>query len=76
MYVGGGNTLPRKDIDAKRAYDKEYDKANCKVYAAKVKNDSGIPAAMEKMKESGRTVNTYIIEALTEKLRKDGYLEK
>ena len=75
MYVGGGDILPRKDIYAKRAYDKEYDKANCKVYATKIQNSSGIPAAMERMKESGKSVNVYIIEALTEKLRKDGYLE-
>ena len=43
-------------------------------YGVRVAGDTGIPAAMDKVRESGHTVNSYIVAALREKLITDGYL--
>lgn len=67
--------MPLKNKDAKHAYDKGYNSANCKLYTIKVRNDSGIPQAMENMKLTGQTTNSYIIESLKEKLIRDGYMK-
>ena len=40
----------------------------------KIRNDSGIPEALEKVKNGGCSANSYAVCALKEKLIHDGYL--
>lgn len=64
-----------RDMAKKQVSDYRWAKNNCSRITIKVRNDSGIPEAMGKMSSSsGKSNNAYIIEALTEKLRRDGYL--
>ena len=68
--------MPWKDLESKHEYDRQYNKTQCKLFTIKVKNDTGIPYAMERMSQSiGTSNNAYIVEALAEKLRRDGYLQ-
>ena len=64
-----------KDPNDKKRYDREYAKSNQRMYGAKVRIDSGIPEAMVRATNAtGLTANAYVVEALTEKLIRDGYL--
>lgn len=53
----------------------EWKKENTKQYAVRFTYASGVLAALEKVKEDGKSANLYILEVLTEKLRGDGYLK-
>ena len=52
----------------------QWKNENTKMYSARVMNNTGIPAAMEKAQKDGHTTNAYIVAALREKLISDGYL--
>lgn len=66
--------MPWKDAETKKLYDREYAAKNCKRYAVKVQNSSGIPKALEEVcKEKSTSANAYIAQALKEKLIQDGY---
>ena len=56
--------------------DYRWEKDNCMRLNMKIRNDSGIPEAIEKVKASGQSANSYAIAALIEKLKKDGYLSE
>ena len=63
-------TMPTK----KSATDYKWEKENCMRINMKIRNDSGIPAAIEKVKASGISANSYAIAALTKQLIADGYM--
>ena len=42
----------------------------------KIRNDSGIPQAIVRLRADGISANAYAIDALKEKLRRDGYLQE
>ena len=65
--------MPR-DRTKRNAYQTQWVKENCTRFAVKVQNNSGIPDAMERVKQSGKTANGYIVEALRKELIRDGYL--
>lgn len=51
-----------------------WKKENTRMYGVRVMNNTGIPAAMEKVQKDGHTINAYIIAALRKQLIADGYL--
>lgn len=52
-----------------------WKKENTITCTVRIQNATGIPYAIEQMMvETGKTRNTYIIEAIREKLQRDGYL--
>lgn len=54
-----------------------WKKENTVQYGVRILNSSGIPDAMNRMMvDSGKTRNAYIIEAIREKLIRDGYLQE
>lgn len=63
-----------RDMSKKNATDYRWTKENCTRITIKIRNDTCIPDALEDVKLSGQSANAYIIAALTEKLKKDGYL--
>lgn len=65
-----------RDMAKKNIADYRWTKENTTRVTIKIRNDSGIPDAIEKMQENGYTKNSYIIQALTEKLIRDGYLQE
>ena len=61
-----------RDVAKKEAWQKD----NTKMYGVRIQNKSGIPEALEIAKtSSGLTTNAFIIEAIREKLIRDGYLK-
>lgn len=53
----------------------EWQKQNTTMIGVRIQNASGIPDALEyALIDSGKTKNAYIIEAIREKLERDGYL--
>lgn len=53
----------------------EWKAQNTMWVSVRIQNSSGIPAALtEALTASGKTKNAYIIEAIREKLERDGYL--
>ena len=65
-----------RDMQKKQVADYRWVKNNCTRITIKVRNDSGIPDGLERMSQSiGTSNNAYIVEALAEKLRRDGYLQ-
>ena len=54
--------------------DYRWEIENCMRLNMKIRNDSGIPDAIERVKASGRTAHGYAVQALREKLIRDGYL--
>lgn len=64
-----------RDMAKKNIADYRWTKENCKMFSIKVRYDSGIPTALDKIRDSGKSANAYITEALIEKLRRDGYLK-
>ena len=63
-----------RDMSKKNATDYRWTKENCKMFSVKIRYDTGIPGALEDVKLSGISGNAYIVEAIEEKLKKDGYL--
>lgn len=72
-HLGEVMTVPRKDIDSRREYGREYVKKMRKIYAINVSVDSGIPDAISAAIGANTAVNAYIINAVCEKLVRDGY---
>ena len=64
-----------RDMAKKNIADYRWTKDNCKMFSIKIRYDSGIPRALEEVKLSGTSANAYIVEALAEKLKRDGYLK-
>lgn len=58
---------------SERDYTRE--KENYMRVNLKIRNDSGIPEAIEKLRESGFSANSYILELLKAQLIRDGYLQ-
>ena len=52
----------------------KWEKENCMRLNMKIRNDSGIPDAIDRVKSDGISANSYAIQALREKLIRDGYL--
>lgn len=53
----------------------EWQKKNTIMVGIRIQNSSGIPDALEyALIDSGKTKNAYIIDAIREKLIRDGYL--
>ena len=63
-----------RDMAKKAIADYRWTKENCKMFSVKIRNDSGIPDALERLKETGKSANAYIVAALREKLIADGFL--
>lgn len=63
-----------RDMAKKNIADYRWTKENCKMFSIKVRYDSGIPDAIERIRADGHSNNSYIVQALTEKLIRDGYL--
>ncbi|MBQ4075048.1 MAG: hypothetical protein IJD39_07595 [Clostridia bacterium] len=63
-----------RDMAKKNVSDYRWTRDNCTRITAKIRNDSGIPEAVDRVKQSGKSANSYIIQALREKLIRDGYL--
>lgn len=64
-----------RDMQKKYASDYKWEKENTMRVNLKIRNDSGIPQAIERLRSNGISANAYTIEALAEKLRRDGYLQ-
>ena len=60
----------------KSVTDYKWEKENCMRLNMKIRNDSGIPEAIEKIKANGISANAYAIAALRKQLIADGYLPK
>lgn len=69
----GGKNMGR-DMAKKAITDYKWEKENCMRLNMKIRNDSGIPEAIARVKEAGQSANAYAIAALREKLIADGYL--
>ena len=65
-----------RDLEKKYSRDYALEKENYMRINLKIRNDSGIPAAMEKVRATGKSANAYVLEILEKKLREDGYLQK
>lgn len=53
----------------------EWKAKNTLWVSIRIQNSSGIPHALEQaLVDSGKTRNSYIIDAIREKLQRDGYL--
>lgn len=63
-----------RDMAKKAASDYRWEKENTMRINLKIRNDSGLPEAIARMQEDGQSRNAYAIQALTEKLIRDGYL--
>ena len=58
----------------KNVADYRWTKENTTRITMKIRNDSGIPAAIEAVKNAGISANSYAIAALRKQLIADGYL--
>lgn len=63
-----------RDMQKKYATDYKWSLENCTRINLRIRNDSGIPAAIERVRESGKSANSYILATLEKQLREDGYL--
>lgn len=72
--LASGGVVMARDMAKKNETDYRWTKENCKMFSVKVRYDTGVPSALEQVKASGQSANAYIVDALVEKLRKDGYL--
>lgn len=73
LAMAGGVSMAR-DLEKKYSRDYALEKENYMRINLKIRNDSGIPAAMERVRATGKSANAYILEILEKKLREDGYL--
>lgn len=65
-----------RDMERRAAYNQAWKKENTMQYAVRVGKASGIPDAFETAKAAtGLSSNAYLLQALTEKLIRDGYLK-
>lgn len=64
-----------RDMAKKNVTDYKWTRENCKMFSVKIRYDSGIPEALEKVKIAGISGNGYIVDALRKQLIADGYLE-
>ena len=64
-----------RDMKKKYAADYKWSQENCTRITMRIRNDSGIPEAIDKVKESGKSANSYILGILEKQLRADGYLK-
>ena len=65
-----------RDMAKKNSYDQAWKKENTMQYAVRVGKSSGIPEAFDRAKsQTGLSSNAYLLQALTEKLIRDGYLQ-
>ena len=69
----GGKNMGR-DMAKKAITDYKWEKENCMRLNMKIRNDSGIPEAIARVKEAGQSANAYAIAALRKQLIADGYL--
>lgn len=65
-----------RDMEKKNISDYRWTKENCKMFSVKIRYDSGIPEALEKVKKNGLSGNSYIVEALKKQLIADGYMSQ
>ena len=63
-----------RDMAKKYITDRKWAKENTFTLCLRVRNDSGIPNAIGRVKSDGISANSYAIQALREKLIRDGYL--
>lgn len=63
-----------RDMAKKNIADYRWTVENCTRITMKIRNDSGIPTAVEKVKATGQSANAYAIAALRKQLIADGYL--
>lgn len=67
-----GRDMAKKAVTDRASHKKIYYERGIKI-----RKDSGVPEALEDMtNRSGIPVSKYIIQALTEKLIRDGYLQE
>lgn len=60
-----------------RVSSNEWKKENTAQYGIRLMNSTGIPQALDAaVAKTGKSRNAYIIEALREKLIRDGYLSE
>ena len=69
----GGKNMGR-DMAKKNVADYRWTVENCTRITMKIRNDSGIPEAVERVKATGQSANAYAIAALRKQLIADGYL--
>lgn len=63
-----------RDMVKKRVADEKWMKEHTTIFSIRLQNASGIPTALARiMAEKCVTRNGYVIEALREKLIRDGY---
>ena len=65
-----------RDMAKKAIKDYKWEKENCMRLNMKIRNDSGIPEAIERVKAAGQSANAYAIAALRKQLIADGYLQQ
>ncbi len=63
-----------RDMAKKNVADYRWTVENCTRITMKIRNDSGIPEAVERVKATGQSANAYAIAALRKQLIADGYL--
>lgn len=71
----GGKNMGR-DMAKKYEYDYNWSKDRYIRINLRIRNDSGIPEAIERVKETGESANSYILATLRRQLIADGYLQK
>ena len=69
----GGKNMGR-DMAKKYEYDYNWSKDRYIRINLRIRNDSGIPEAIERVKETGESANSYILATLRKQLIADGYL--
>lgn len=69
----GGKNMGR-DMAKKYEYDYNWSKDRYIRINLRIRNDSGIPEAIERVKETGESANSYILATLRRQLIADGYL--
>lgn len=69
----GGKSMGR-DMAKKYEYDYNWSKDRYIRINLRIRNDSGIPEAIERVKETGESANSYILATLRRQLIADGYL--
>lgn len=71
----GGKNMGR-DMAKKYEYDYNWSKDRYIRINLRIRNDSGIPEAIERVKETGESANSYILATLRRQLIADGYLQQ
>ena len=67
--------MPYSNQQKKREYARQYQALKTKTYAVQIPLATGIPSAFEKaVRDNNISNNKYLIEAIREKLIRDGYM--